>query len=46
MYTYTYDGNDNGNYFIFRDGVKIMEVFLGEDAVIDLVTILNDIWKE
>jgi hypothetical protein len=38
---YTYDGNENETYYLYKDGRKIGELFLSEDETIELVQLLN-----
>ena len=40
-FPFTHDGNDNETYYIFYKGKIILEVFLSEDRVLDLIWILN-----
>ncbi len=41
--TYTYDGNENETYFVFKDGAKFLEVFGSEDGAIEVTGLLNDL---
>jgi len=44
---FTYDGNENETYTIFKDGEEFLELLRGnEDDVLYLVSVLNSNYKE
>jgi len=42
---FTYDGNENGNYTVFKNKKKYAELFVGEDEAIELIDSLNNLYE-
>ena len=38
---WSYDGNDNETYYLFDENVRVAEMFISEDDIIEIVKLLN-----